>query len=85
MKVGVIGLACAKPRDDLARNGFDLRHVVFVRNEDQLLRSDRDVRLERRDRRLPARTTEVLGRGAGELQLWPSPDSNRDAREGGGF
>src|SRR5262245_61854483 len=33
-------------RDDLAGNGLDLLHLVLVRNEDELLRPDREVRLE---------------------------------------
>src|SRR5262245_66056731 len=35
-----------EPRNDLARDGLDLLRLVFVRNEDDLLRSDRHVRLE---------------------------------------
>src|SRR5262249_4355464 len=35
-----------EPRNDLARDGLDLLRLVFVRNEDDLLRSDRQVRLE---------------------------------------
>src|SRR5262249_42201938 len=37
---------CLEPGNDLARNGLDLLRLVFVRNEDDLLRSDRQVRLE---------------------------------------
>src|SRR2546430_11815766 len=39
-------LSGLEPRDDLARNGLDLLHLVLVRNEDDLLRANRKVRLE---------------------------------------
>src|SRR5438105_1438317 len=35
-----------EPGNDLARDGLDLLRLVSVRNEDDLLRSDRQVRLE---------------------------------------
>src|SRR5499427_2347566 len=35
-----------EPGNDLARDDLDLLHLVFVGNEDDLLRSDRQVRLE---------------------------------------
>src|SRR5215471_5079941 len=38
--------ACLEPWNDLARDRLNLIHLVFVGNEDQLLRTDRQMRLE---------------------------------------
>src|SRR3974390_3492780 len=44
--LGGAPLACFEPGNDLARNGLDLLHLISVRNENKLLRSYREVRLE---------------------------------------